>query len=133
MSQRKRHILVVEDEAMIALLLRKLLEHRGYEVSVAGDGLSALEQLAAHPADLVITDMKMPKLGGNDLIRALRLRFPNLAVIMTTGFLEFSTQGSGIDGIEVLYKPVESRELLAAVERALAAAAAVSLPTFSKP
>jgi CheY-like chemotaxis protein len=66
------HIMVVEDEQLTALLLRSVLEHRGFRVTCAFNGAEALKHFAADPADLVVTDLKMPGMSGYDLIVALR-------------------------------------------------------------
>jgi CheY-like chemotaxis protein len=82
------HIMVVEDEQLTALLLRSVLENRGFRVTCAFNGAEALEHFAADPADLVVTDLKMPGMSGYDLILALRGIRARLPIIVATGIVE---------------------------------------------
>jgi CheY-like chemotaxis protein len=66
-------ILVVDDEPAQRFALRRIFEQAGHEVTDAGDGASALRAARESPPDLVVTDMMMPVMGGNELIRRLRV------------------------------------------------------------
>lgn len=85
------HILVVDDESMIIELLVRLLMEKGYEVSTAADGREALEFLRGHTCDLVISDVRMPRLDGMQLLRAVKDMNPRLPVIMISGYDETTT------------------------------------------
>jgi CheY-like chemotaxis protein len=65
-------ILVVDDEPAQRFLLRRIFERAGHEVMDAGDGAAALRAVRESPPDLVVTDMMMPVMGGNELILQLR-------------------------------------------------------------
>ncbi len=65
-------ILVVDDEPAQRFALRRIFERAGHEVTDAGDGAAALRAVRESPPDLVVTDMMMPVMGGNELIRRLR-------------------------------------------------------------
>jgi len=65
-------ILVVDDELAQRQLLRRIFEQAGHEVSDAGDGAAALRAVGESPPDLVVTDMMMPVMGGDEFIRRLR-------------------------------------------------------------
>ena len=65
-------ILVVDDEPAQRFALRRILERAGHEVIDAGDGAAALQAVHESPPDLIVTDMMMPVMGGNDLIKRLR-------------------------------------------------------------
>jgi CheY-like chemotaxis protein len=65
-------ILVVDDEPAQRFALRRILERAGHEVTDAGDGAAALRAVLELPPDLVVTDMMMPVMDGNELIRRLR-------------------------------------------------------------
>jgi len=82
-----KRILVVEDEPMIAALLTDMLSADGHEVDAVGTGLAALEQLERHEYDLIVSDLRMPKLDGPGLYRALESRRPELLsrIIFVTG------------------------------------------------
>jgi CheY-like chemotaxis protein len=66
-------ILVVDDEPDLRYIMRRIFERAGHEVTDAGHGLAALEAVHRSPPDLVVTDMMMPVMGGEELIRRLRL------------------------------------------------------------
>lgn len=104
------HILVVDDEILIALLFQDVLAAEGYRVTVAHDGLEALDADAADPADAVVTDLSMPCMGGRDLLAQLRARRPDLPAMVVTGY-------AGAEDLTgprtvVLGKPVSPRVLL---------------------
>ena len=69
-----RRILVVDDEENIRLVLRTLLRKNGYEVETAEDGEQAIAQLDRFDPDVVLTDVRMPKVGGLDLLGTLQAK-----------------------------------------------------------
>jgi len=81
-------LLVVDDETSIREVTSAMLAEQGYEVLTAGDGQQALELLAQFRPDLVITDLRMPRLSGYELLEIMHERFPRLPVIVVSG--EFS-------------------------------------------
>ncbi|CAO3408572.1 response regulator [Azospirillum largimobile] len=82
------HILLAEDEVLVAMLVAEVLESEGFRVTVTHNGLEAIGADTADPADLLLTDMRMPVMNGAALIRILRQRRPDLPVVVTTGFNE---------------------------------------------
>ena len=77
-------VLLAEDEALVALALADCLEAEGHEVAVAGDGAAALAMARGlDPLDLLVTDLRMPRLGGEGLIRALWAERPGLPVLVS--------------------------------------------------
>src|ERR671916_1867942 len=122
-------VLVAEDEALIALSLADLLEAEGYEVALAPDGADALDA-ARRMGDalaVLVTDLNMPRMGGEDLIRAVRAGRPGLPVVVVTGSAPFGGEEelrrhAGGDGpLQLLHKPADCGELAAALRRAVAA------------
>ena len=79
-----RHILVVDDELNIRGALVTLLEKKEYQVRGAGSAEEALEQLETTPADLVLTDLKMPGMGGMEFLRRLKQKWPDIEVLVIT-------------------------------------------------
>src|ERR1700689_5163157 len=69
-----RRVLVVDDEENIRLVLRTLLKKHGYEVEVADSGESALAMVDVFGPDVILTDVRMPKMGGLDLLATLRAK-----------------------------------------------------------
>ena len=81
-----RRILVVDDQPIILELLQQQLCEDGHEVETANDGCEALEKLGAGRFDLLLTDQSMPGMTGEELAVAAREKYPQLAVILLTGF-----------------------------------------------
>jgi len=81
----RERILVVDDEQTIREILSKYITQLGYEVVTAEDGMHALEKLAALPFDLVLTDLKMPKMDGRELLKRLAEAYPDIPKIVLTG------------------------------------------------
>ncbi len=115
------HILVVDDESMIIELLVRLLADKGYEVSTATDGREALDYLRGHACDLVISDVRMPRLDGLQLLRAIKDMNPRLPVIMISGYDEAATVVSALKaGAEnFLAKPLDLNILHQVVNKTL--------------
>jgi two-component system, chemotaxis family, sensor kinase CheA len=80
----KGRILIVDDSPTTRAVLRNVFTAAGYAVRTATDGMDALERLRLHPADVVISDVEMPRLGGFDLTRQIKARY-GLPVILVTG------------------------------------------------
>lgn len=79
-------MLVVDDEPKICQLLEQILTAKGCSVRLACDGLDALGKFQQRPADVVITDIKMPKLNGLELLRELKHRDPLLSIVVITAY-----------------------------------------------
>ena len=116
-------ILVVDDEAAIAKLEKQMLERLGYKVTSRVNSLEAVEVFKARPDDfdVVVTDMTMPHLTGDQLVRELRMIRPDIPVIICTGFSERINAGKaekiGIQGF--LMKPILKAELSRIVRKVL--------------
>ena len=127
-------VLVAEDEALIALSLADLLEAEGHEVAIAPDGADALDaaRRLGDALDVLVTDLNMPRLGGEDLIRALRAERPGLPVVVVTGSAPFGGEealrrhAGGNGPLLLLLKPPDHEELAAALRRAAAAGRSVA-------
>jgi len=112
------HLILAEDEPHAAEAVADYLARKGYRLSVASDGLAALERHREDPADLVITDVRMPKLGGLELIRELRRDTPGLPVVLMSGHVEFEESDELPDApLVILKKPIRLGELAAEVAR----------------
>lgn len=110
-------ILVVDDEAPIAGLIADMLEDEGYQVWTRHDGASALIDILSHPPDLLILDIAMPVMVGDELLRYLRTHgYESLPVVVMTAGLrpdQYLAQGA----TAVIAKPFNLLEMLALVER----------------
>jgi len=108
-------VLVVEDEPTIRELMAILLEEEGYAVRQAADGLEALETVEQHPVDLVLSDVKMPRLDGASLAHHLRaLGNPLPIVLMSAVYAEVD-----LPGVRFLRKPMNCEHLLHIIAAAL--------------
>jgi two-component system response regulator MprA len=108
-------ILVVDDEAAVRDSLSRTLRFEGYEVSVAEDGLAALDQIARHEPDAVILDVMMPRLDGLETCRRVRADGRLLPVLMLTARDTVGDRVAGLDAgaDDYLIKPFALQELLA--------------------
>src|SRR5687768_6329864 len=101
-------ILIIDDEPLIRHLLRQMLQTEGYEVEEAEDGCEGIQRYRAAPADLVITDVQMPRLNGLDMIKALHQEFPEVKVIVISSDGDKVRHGAQALGIQDIFqKPFE--------------------------
>ncbi len=117
----KPSILVVDDEKNIREGLREALALDGYSVSMAADGAEALRAFENGDVDLVITDLKMPKVSGEDLLKKVASLYPTVPVIILTGHgtIESAVQAMREGAYDFLTKPVNLDHLSLLVKRAL--------------
>jgi two-component system copper resistance phosphate regulon response regulator CusR len=108
-------ILVVEDEAAAASVLAKGLREHAYAVDVAGDGLSALEQIAANDYDAIVLDVLLPGISGLEVCSRLRSQGASTPILMLTARSEVDQRVQGLDAgaDDYLPKPYHFPELLA--------------------
>ena len=108
-------VLVVEDEPTIRELMAILLEEEGYAVRQATDGVEALETVEQYPVDLILSDVKMPRLDGASLAHRLRARGnPLPVVLMSAVYAEVD-----LPGVRFLRKPINCEHLLDIIAAAL--------------
>ena len=115
-------ILVVEDEKPAAAYLRLLLEEEGYRVRTAGNGIEALVALEEESFDLMLSDLRMPKMGGIELAAHVQQRWNGLPVIVITADSDVSdvVEAMQMGAINYLVKPAAPPVVLTAVTKALA-------------
>jgi two-component system response regulator MprA len=111
---RSARVLVVEDDADIAGVLRRSLDKEGYQVRVAGDGEAALEESSNFEPDAVVLDLGLPKLDGVEVCRRLRAG-GDVPILMLTARDALDARVEGLDSgaDDYLVKPFEREELLA--------------------
>ncbi|HVG61810.1 MAG TPA: sigma-54 dependent transcriptional regulator [Hyalangium sp.] len=117
-------VLVVDDDAGVRYTLKETLASlSGVEVDEAADGEIALERLAAHACDLVITDLRMPRMDGLELVRRLQgLPHPPRVIVITAhGSERYAVEAMKAGAYDYFRKPFDVDELLAVVGRALEA------------
>lgn len=113
-------ILVVDDEEMMRVLLTKILSRDGYKLITAEDGHAALEILATQPVSIIVSDIKMPRLNGFELLKAVKNQYPDVGMIMMTAYGDtFTVKDALLLGAdEYITKPFKSFEISLVVERA---------------
>ena len=112
--ERTPRVLVVEDDDAIAQVLQRSLRMEGYEVRIAGDGVTALDEAHAFLPDLVILDLGLPRLDGLEVAKLLR-RTDDVPILVLTAREGVESRVEGLDAgaDDYLVKPFERQELLA--------------------
>jgi two-component system, cell cycle sensor histidine kinase and response regulator CckA len=117
------HILLVDDEPVVAKMSKEMLQQMGYEVSAQSDSTEALTLFHNNPSefDLVITDMNMPKMTGTELAKELQTVRPDIPIILCTGFSELFTeeQAQALGLGALMIKPVRKSQMAEAIRRVL--------------
>jgi len=119
-------ILVVDDDIQGLSSTKKILEHAGFAVETAGDGQAAIERVRREDFDLVITDIRMPRMTGLEFLSALRHSGKTLPVVLMTAYgrVEEAVFAMKLGAVDFLTKPFKRAALLEAVESATKRAAA---------
>jgi two-component system, cell cycle response regulator CpdR len=116
-------ILIAEDEEALCALCARALASDGHEVKTAGDGSEALDALMREEGrfDLLLTDIRMPIMDGIALALAAARDFPDLTILLMTGYADQRERASGLDAIihDVITKPFSVTTLRQAVTEAL--------------
>ncbi len=109
-----RHVLLVEDEVLLRMSTTDMLERLGCSVSAVGSGEAALELLSKSDVfDLLITDLGLPGMSGEDLALKVRERFPKLPVVIASGY---GRPGLQAEGMQFISKPYSSIDLQQALD-----------------
>ena len=118
-NSTKRTILIVDDEEIIRDFLSEVLED--YSVTLACDGDEAIEKLKQTKYDLVITDLRMPRIPGEEVVRFARQTYPDAKVVVISGYSSLSTVSQSVHNgaCAFLSKPFSIKELLQTVENAI--------------
>ena len=125
---RMETILVVDDDVAVRGVVRRILESGGYRVVEAENGATAIEAAETDPAiGALVTDMVMPEMGGRELALALRGSFPDIAVLLMSGYANAPMLRTEIEdtGFAFIEKPFTASALLQAVAELLAEPATV--------
>ncbi|RMG69474.1 MAG: sigma-54-dependent Fis family transcriptional regulator [Nitrospirae bacterium] len=114
-------ILVVDDERNILKMLKNFLQKAGYDVETARNYEEAISKLQAHQFNLVLSDMRLPGRSGLDLLKYIKLHFPELPVIIITayGSIENAVKAMKEGATNYLTKPIEIDEMLAIIRHTL--------------
>jgi two-component system response regulator AtoC len=115
-----RRILVVDDEENIRLVLRTLLKKHGFEVEVADSGQAALALLDAFDPDVILTDVRMPRMGGLDLLATLKAKqHPATVIVMSAyGNVDLAIEAMKAGAYDYVGKPFKPDEIVLALRKA---------------
>lgn len=118
----KKSILIVDDEEIIREFLFEVLGE-DYDIQVAMDGDEAIEKLKTSKFDLIITDLKMPRVSGEEVVKFARETDPNSKVIVISGYSSLYTVSQSVNNgaYAFLSKPFSIKELLQTVDNAMCA------------
>lgn len=118
---KTRRVLLVDDNKNGTPARRAALEEQGYETGSASSGSEAIEKFQQNHFDLVVTDFRMPKMNGTELIASLRLLRSDLPVVLLSGFAENGGLNETNTGANVILQkgPTEGLQLVRAVNRLL--------------
>jgi len=121
-----KHVLVVDDEAEIREMLLDCLESRGYRAEALPDGRSALDWLADHETDMILLDLRMPGLSGIEVLEEIRVRRPEIPVVVLSGCADEELARSSLSkgAHDFLPKPID----LAVLEMRLLLGTEVATP-----
>ncbi len=126
----KKRVLIVDDEAVVVRVLKLVLERSGYEVESSSNGEAALERILERAPDVLITDIEMPRMTGEELCKRIHERFPNrgypIFVVTSVTAMEHRVWSSEIPNLVFLEKPVSARKLLEALTEYFSAPAAAA-------
>ncbi len=117
----KAHILIIDDEKNYLLVLQTLLEDEGYTVTAINDPETALAFLGESEVDVVVTDMKMPRVSGQEVLERVKKEWPHVPVLIMTAF---GTIASAVDlmkygAFDYITKPFSNEELLLSIHNAV--------------
>ena len=121
MPENTKHLLYVEDEAALREVVAERLSERGYDVVQVSNGEEAVERLAEFAFDIVVTDLRLPGIDGNQVLESALARYPDIIGIVVTGF---GTVKDAVDAIkrgasDFITKPFQFEELVLVLEGAL--------------
>ncbi len=120
MSTAQTHILLIDDEKNYLLVLEALLLDAGYKVTALSDPESALAFLDESEVDVVITDMKMPRIGGKEVLAHVKRDYPHIPTLIMTAFgsIESAVDVMKMGAFDYITKPFSNDELLLSVQNA---------------
>jgi DNA-binding NtrC family response regulator len=126
----KGRLLVIDDERIVLESCRRIFSEEGVEIATASSGEEGLALARTGAYDLVVTDLKMPHLGGMEILKTLRSERPGLPVVVFTGYADNDTarEALGNGAVEFLAKPFTPEELVSLIDRVLEGGTASQKP-----
>jgi DNA-binding NtrC family response regulator len=121
MAKKDISVLIVDDEEAFRYMLSALLTSSGFTVDTAVDGVTAINAVRTKLYDVVLCDVKMPKVDGVELLRFIKANFPAIEVVMLTGMsdVKIAVECMRLGAYDYITKPTSADELLGTIQRAL--------------
>lgn len=121
MTKKQFSILVVDDEEAVRYMLSSLITGEGYSVETATDGVTAINALQTKLFHVVLSDVRMPKVDGVEVLKFAKANFPSVEVVMLTGVgeVKIAVECMKLGAYDYITKPSTSDELLTTIERAI--------------
>jgi DNA-binding NtrC family response regulator len=118
---KKSSVLVVDDEDALRTVLSNELTNEGYDVASAADGDDAVGVLQKNAFDLILLDIKMPRMNGFEVLKFVKENHPSTKVVMLTGFadLKNAIESKKLGADDFVSKPYDLVDLLTTIERVL--------------
>ena len=115
----KVHILITDDEPLVRKSLKKILSYEGYNVSTAEDGEQALAIMKKFHIDIVMADMKMPNLGGLDLLVQIKRAYPRTEVVLMSAYgkIESAVEAMRMGAYDYVSKPIDDEQIKELIEK----------------
>jgi two-component system nitrogen regulation response regulator NtrX len=116
-----KKILVVDDELNIRETLKDVLEDEGYEVIVADNGKNALEVIEHHSVNVMLLDLWLPEIGGMDVLKSVKERFPGLQIIIISGHgtIDTAVRTTKMGAFDFVEKPLSLERVVNLVDHAV--------------
>ncbi len=117
----KAHLLIIDDEKNYLLVLQAMLEVEGYKVTTLNDPETALPFLEESEVDVVVTDMKMPRVSGREILESVKKNWPHIPVLIMTAFgsIESAVEVMKYGAFDYITKPFANDELLLSLQNAV--------------
>jgi EAL domain-containing protein (putative c-di-GMP-specific phosphodiesterase class I) len=114
-------VLLADDDRLVLRCMKRILTAEGYDVVTCNDGAEALAQMANRNVDAIVTDVAMPRIGGVELLRAIRAHDKDIPVVMATGAPSIDSAAAAVEygAFKYLMKPVSAEELRNTVQKAV--------------
>ena len=114
-------ILVVDDEPLMCRSLSEVISRAGYEVFTANNGYEAIELIQQESVSVIITDMRMPKMDGIEVLKQAKAIVPNIAVIVVTGYatVDSAVEAMKYGAVDYITKPFSPSKINAIIEKAI--------------
>jgi len=118
---KRSSVLVVDDEEALRTVLSGELANEGYDVKAAADGDEAISEVEKSPFDLVLLDIKMPRMSGFEVLKYIKVNHAKTKVVMLTGFadLKNAIESKKLGADDFVSKPYDLVDLLTTIERVL--------------